>query len=67
MASQERTERLKELVALAGSLRKAEAKIKEVAGVAPTNSALYKATRIDSKITDYVVECYIRDLKKALE
>ncbi|MBD1577861.1 hypothetical protein HC723_15800 [Vibrio sp. S11_S32] len=66
MASKERIERLQELVAKAGSLRKAEVKIREMVGVAPTNSAIYKAMQTDSKTTDYIVQCYIRDLEAAL-
>ncbi|MGX9459603.1 hypothetical protein ACWU37_21970 (plasmid) [Photobacterium damselae subsp. damselae] len=66
MASKERIERLNELVTQAGSTRKAEQSIKDLLGVAPTHSALYKAMQSNSKTTDYVVHCYIRDLEVAL-
>ena len=67
MASQKRIERLQELVARAGCPRKAEKLIKEQVGVAPTHSAIYKAMRLESKTTDYIVQCYIRDLEFALD
>ena len=67
MASQERIERLNELVALAGSTRKAEQIIKEQLGVAPTYSAIHKAMQTNSKTTDYIVQCYIRDLEISLD
>lgn len=67
MASQERIERLKQLVDQAGNPRKAEQLIKDKVGVAPTYSAIYKATRPTSKTTDYIVQCYIRDLEMALK
>ncbi|ARR51932.1 hypothetical protein ETN89_19815 (plasmid) [Photobacterium damselae subsp. damselae] len=66
MASKERIERLQQLVAQAGNSRKAEQLIKNAVGVAPTHSAIYKAMQLNSKTTDYVVQCYIRDLEFAL-
>lgn len=67
MASEERIQRLQQLVAQAGSPRKAEKLIKERIGVAPTHSAIYKAMQPTSKTTDYIVQCYIRDLEKTLD
>ncbi|MGD6739534.1 hypothetical protein ACN08N_25885 (plasmid) [Photobacterium leiognathi subsp. mandapamensis] len=67
MASKERIERLQQLVAQAGNPRKAEQLIKNRAGVAPTYSAIYKAMQPNSKTTDYIVQCYIRDLTAAFE
>lgn len=66
MASRERIERLQQLVSLAGNSRKAEQLIKNTVGVAPTHSAIYKAMQLKSKTTDYIVQCYIRDLIAAL-
>lgn len=66
MASVERIERLQRLVTIAGSTRKAEQAIKEQLGVAPTYSAIHKAMQPNSKTTDYIVQCYIRDLEFAL-
>ena len=66
MASQERINQLKDLVLIAGSIRKAEQLIKNVKGVAPTNSAIHKAMQTDSKTTDYIVQSYITDLEIAL-
>lgn len=66
MASQKRIERLQELVAQAGNPRKAEHLIRNTVGVAPTHSAIYKAMQPESKTTDYIVQCYIRDLEIAL-
>ncbi len=67
MASQKRIERLNELVVQAGNTRKAEKLIKDRIGVAPTQSAIYKAMQTTSKTTDYIVQCYIRDLEFALD
>ncbi|NVP01880.1 hypothetical protein HWA77_16825 [Photobacterium damselae subsp. damselae] len=67
MASIERIERLTYLVAQAGNPRKAEQLIKNTVGVAPTHSAIYKAMQLESKTTDYIVQCYIRDLTAALD
>ena len=66
MASKKRIERLCQLVAQAGNPRKAEQLIKETIGVSPTHSAIYKAMQAGSKTTDYIVQCYIRDLEAAL-
>lgn len=67
MASSERINQLRELVEKAGGTRKAELLIKNTVGVAPTHSAIYKAMKLDSKTTDYIVQCYIRDLEFALD
>lgn len=67
MASQERIDRLNQLVVQAGNPRKAEQLIKDKVGVAPTHSAIYKAMQASSKTTDYIVQCYIRDLEMALD
>lgn len=66
MASKERIEQLVMLVAQAGSTRQAEKAIKDSIGVSPTHSAIHKAMQSNSKTTDYIVQCYIRDLSKAL-
>ena len=63
MASLERIKRLQQLVAIAVSTHKAEIMIKDQVGVAPTYSAIHKAMQPNSKTTDYVVQCCIRDLE----
>lgn len=67
MASQDRIKRLNQLVVQAGNPRKAEQLIKDKVGVAPTHSAIYKAMQENSKTTDYIVQCYIRDLEMTLD
>jgi hypothetical protein len=67
MASVERIKALRELVKKAGSTRKAAKLIEEHTGVAPTYSAIHKAMQNGSNTTDYIVECYTRDLNKILK
>lgn len=55
---------LAQLVALAGSTRKAEKLIKEIKGVSPTHSAIHKA--INGSGSDYTILSCIVDLKQAL-
>lgn len=66
MASVERIETLRELVEKAGSTRKAAKIIEDKVGVAPTYSAIHKAMQTGSNTTDYVVQCYINDLKSVI-
>ncbi|EKO3667237.1 hypothetical protein NM449_17515 (plasmid) [Vibrio metschnikovii] len=58
-------EQLAELVAQAGSQRKAEALIKSVRGVSPSKSAIDRAVK--GSCTDYALQCMIDDLSQALK
>lgn len=64
MSNQTKTEQLSDLVAQAGSQRKAEALIKSVRGAAPSKSAIDRA--IKGSGTDYNIQCMIDDLSQAL-
>lgn len=65
MDKKARTKRLAELVALAGSQRKAEAMIKSVRGASPSKSAIDRAVK--GSCTEYQAVCMIDDLTAALK
>lgn len=65
MANAERTEQLNALVQKAGNDRKAAELINNQKGASPTHSAIFKARK--GAATDYIVQCYIDDLKSALD
>lgn len=57
-------DQLSALVGKAGGYRKAEQLIKSVRGVAPSKSAIERATKRTS--ADYTTRCMISDLEEAL-
>ncbi|HAS5670922.1 TPA: hypothetical protein I7E55_002018 [Vibrio cholerae] len=65
MDKEARTRRLAELVALAGSQRKAEALIKSIRGASPSKSAIDRAVK--GSCTEYQTVCMIDDLTAALK
>ncbi|EGR4075090.1 hypothetical protein QXB71_003563 [Vibrio cholerae] len=65
MDKEARTRRLAELVALAGSQRKAEALIKSIRGASPSKSAIDRAVK--GSCTEYQAVCMIDDLTAALK
>ncbi len=60
-----RTEQITKLIEKAGSDRKAAKLIEQVRGVAPAHTALVRARQ--GKGTDYILQCYIDDLARALD